>query len=231
LFSNNNTYCFFLTTEWSKAQAGTNGAITENDINSFRNGTYNVATNEIKKKWCYVMLNFLPLVSSKYTKRDVKKTMLVSEVTHQSDEALVLWFLLCNAEEWEDNVTAENDMHMDQPTMRRCKKKRGNHFSRTKLAEFLQILEHVTTARNNPITGKGWDEALKEEATRQHSPSITGPDPAENDSRDIPNENSFAQSRAHTKLIMPFSGTFSIGQPAGQHLQHLQPVVTNRATV
>jgi hypothetical protein len=205
-----------LVTEWSTAQGGVNGALTKEEIRKFRKGDYNGASDEIKEKWCFVMLNFMPLVSPKYTKKDVKKTIPISECTHASDEALVLWLLYCYIDEWDSEIDDDND----GTTTRKCTNKRGKHFSRTNLAEFLEILERITMSRNDPITGKGWDEPVKEEATR-----LSAVEGDEENNRETMNEPLILpENRSTKKLVMPFS----IGK---QTDQRPQIVVTNTAAV
>ena len=147
-----------ITTELAHATA-----ISLEDINKFRVGPYADATVDTKKKWCHVMLHFLPSVCSKYGKSDVRVAVAVSSVSTTSDEALVMWLLRFNAHDWETETTnndtpdtSQNDEVEAPPTRKR--KKKGPHMSQVNLQEFLDMLNATAAKRGDG--GSGWDDAL-----------------------------------------------------------------------
>lgn len=145
-------------------------SITVGDVEKFRKGSFEDATDNIKAKWFLVMLHFLPIVNAKYTKWDVKQEKPVSKITTASDEAIIYWFIQNYVTGWEkdqaDKEQQENDERQeDQPKKRR--KREGKHYSRTELDQYHENCETITTAREDPIEGKGWDNALMIEAARQ----------------------------------------------------------------
>ena len=142
---------------------GPTAGITLADIKKFRVGSFKNADEDVKKKWCHVILHFLPCVCSTYSKCDIKKTRPVSEVSDVSDEALLLWFLQFYASDWALQISEDQEANAP-PTKRH--KREGKHKSKSELGEFLQMYERVAKARKE--TGNGWDEAIMEEAERQN---------------------------------------------------------------
>ena len=160
-------------TDWrSKIPIGSN-SITYNDIARFRVGKYENADKDVQAKWCLIMLHFLPHICTAYVGWNFKKTQSVSQVATPSDEALLYWYLECYVAGWEKDQQEEDDrrdteQHSDAQTgARKKRKKEGQHFSRTKLKDFMVWLALVDNTRKDPDTGSGWDDALKAEATRQ----------------------------------------------------------------
>ena len=147
---------------------GPTACITVADIAKFRVGSFNNADEDVKKKWCHVMLHFLPCVCSTYSKWDIKKTRPVSEVSDVSDEALVLWFLQFYAPDWVLQISEDPREANTHPKKRR--KKEGKHKSKSELGEFLQMYERVASARKE--TGNGLDEAIMEEAKLQNAQQL-----------------------------------------------------------
>lgn len=91
----------------------------------------------------------------------------MSEITTESDEAIVYWFMQYYVTGWEtDQANKEKDV-VEQTQPRKRRKKEGKHCSRTELGGFNDNLERISKARKDPITGNGWDDALQIEATRQ----------------------------------------------------------------
>ena len=145
---------------------GHTAGITPADIEKFRVGKFNNADEDVKKKWCHVMLHFLPCVCSTYSKWDIKKTRPVSKVSDVSDEALVLWFLQFYVSDWDLKISEDREAN---PHPEKRRKKEGKHKSQSELGEFLEMYERVKKARKE--TGNGWDEAIMEEAELQSSKS------------------------------------------------------------
>ena len=163
-------------------------AITwEDNIKKFRVGPYADATVDTKKKWCHVMLHFLPSVCSKYGKSDIRQALPASAVSSPSDEALVMWLLRFNAEVWgkendkknkkdekdsdrQNDSLEEEEEEEDEATTAGTKKRKrkGPHMSQVNLQVFLDMLNETTAKRVEADGGKGWDDALmlaaKEEA-------------------------------------------------------------------
>ena len=140
-----------------------------NDINMFRVGYFNDATTSIKHTWYMVMLNLLPCICKKYLKA-VRASELATKVTTVSDEALLLWLLALNSEKWTKEMAEKqeaNDQDEEEPPKKKKRKQEGNHDSRVNISLFYEIYTRVLTARNDPITGEGWDKALAVEAERQ----------------------------------------------------------------
>jgi hypothetical protein len=139
--------------------------ISLEDINKFRVGPYADATDDTKKKWCRVMLHFLPSVCSKYGKSDIRVAVAASLVSTTSDEALVMWLLRFNAHDWETENKkslqttdpSQNDEEGEDPPTRKRKRK-GRHMSQKNLQEFLDMLNATTAKRGDG--GSGWDDAL-----------------------------------------------------------------------
>jgi hypothetical protein len=138
--------------------------ITLEDINKFRSGPYADATVDTKKKWCHVMLHFLPGVCSKYGKSDIRLAVAASLVSTTSDEALVMWLLRFNANDWEtenekNNETPDTTQNDDnEAPLTRKRKRKGPHMSQMNLQEFLDMLNATTAKRGEG--GSGWDDAL-----------------------------------------------------------------------
>lgn len=143
-------------------------SITLADIEKFRVGSFNNADEDVKKKWCHVMLHFLPCVCSTYSKWDIKQSQPVSEVSDVSDEALVLWFLQFYASEWVLKISEDREAN---PPPKKRPKKEGKHKSKSELGQFVQMYERVASARKE--TKNGWDEAIMDEAERQNSHQLT----------------------------------------------------------
>lgn len=116
-----------------------------------------------------VMLDLLPCICKKYLKA-VRASEFATKITTVSDEALLLWLLALNSAKW-TKETAEkqeiNDQDEQEPPKKKKRKQEGNHDSRVNISLFYEIYTHVLAARNDPITGEGWDKALIVEAERQ----------------------------------------------------------------
>jgi hypothetical protein len=146
-------------------------AITLQDINMFRVGKYAEAAADTKRKWCHVMLHFLPGVCSKYGKSDIRQATAASAVSTPSDEALVMWFLRFNAQVWEteknsDDTTQEDNEDGAPATKKR--KRKGPHMSQMNLQVFLHMLNDTSAKRMEEDGGKGWDDALMSAAKEEH---------------------------------------------------------------
>jgi hypothetical protein len=144
---------------------GLQDRITINEISQFRKGKYEDADPDVQRKWCHVMLHFLPCVCSSYHKWEIKKNTPISQVTHATDEALVTWFLLCYISDWdklyEDRLQVQET---DQPNKRR--RKEGKHKSNEELGKYLELHAGINQARKEQVQ-TGWEEALMEEARLQ----------------------------------------------------------------
>jgi hypothetical protein len=88
-------------TEWEALFKEDGLQDTINEITQFWKGKYEDADPDVQRKWCHVMLHFLPCVCSSYHKWEIKKNTPISQVTHATDEALVTWFLLCYISDWD----------------------------------------------------------------------------------------------------------------------------------
>ena len=175
--------------EWLKSITGSD-SITAVDVAKFRVGSYADADNATKRKWCHVMLHFLPCVCSNYTKWDVKQKQAASVVSTPSDEALVLWILQCYVSAWHVELTIE-------PAAGRKRKQKGPHMSHMHLQLFKDMLDRVIAARKDSVTGSDWDLALMVEANHQNSvrESVGG----FTDAIRAP-----AQTGGRQKIIMPY---------------------------
>ena len=147
--------------------------ITLEDINAFRQGSFNDATMNIQAKWYMVMLELLPIVCSKYTKA-VRGSELAREFTTPSDETLVYWHLVLYGPTWEKGRKDSADA-----TGKKGGKQVGEHYTRTKMDLFYDIFTRIAKAREDPDEGKDWDEAVREEARRRHSNGKTTGKPGE----------------------------------------------------
>jgi len=191
---------------------GPTACITVADIAKFRVGSFNNADEDVKKKWCHVILHFLPCVCSTYSKWDIKKTKPVSEVSDVSDEALVLWFLQFYVSDWVLQISEDREAN---PSPQKRRKKEGKHKSKSELSEFLKIYERVASARKE--TGNGWDKALMEEAKLQN----TSHQQQKNGFTDgLPPSAALASNPVVAKIVMPMGdsdddddGTGSLNTP------------------
>lgn len=111
-----------------------------------------------------MMLHFLPCVCSNYHKWEIKKNTPVSQVTHATDEALVLWFLKCYIQDW-DKMYVDKQILQDSDQANKRRRKEGKHKSSEELGEYLKLHASIKLARNEK--GNGWEEALMEEARSQ----------------------------------------------------------------
>ena len=145
---------------------GLQDGITVDEITQFRKGNYKNADKDVQRKWCQVMLHFLPCVCSNYHKWDIKKNTPISQVTHATDEALVLWFLKCYIEDW-DKMYEDQQKIQDTNQTNKRRRKEGKHKSREELGEYLKLHASIKMARNE--RANGWDEALMEEARIQEN--------------------------------------------------------------
>lgn len=144
-------------------------AITLEDIDKFRVGLYDDATEDTKDKWCHVMLHFLPSVCARYSKDEQQMTQRVSEVATASDEALVMWLVRFNAEVWEtEKNEAENDSSQEDNGTKKKRKRTGPHMSQLNLQVFLDMLNGTIARRKENDGGKGWDNALILAAKTEH---------------------------------------------------------------
>jgi hypothetical protein len=145
--------------------SGVQDGITVNEITQFRKGRYEDADPAIQRKWCHVMLHFLPCVCSSYHKWEIKKSTRISQVTHATDEALVTWFLICYISDWdklyEDTLQVQDT---DQPNKRR--RKEGKHKSNEELGKYMDLHASINQARKEQVE-TGWEEAIMEEARLQ----------------------------------------------------------------
>lgn len=148
---------------------GVQDGITLQEIAKFRQGDYKDAEPEVKRKWCHVMLHFLPCVCVGYQKADIKRSTSISEVSHATDEALVLWFLQCYVADWDEMY--EKSMQNQEPEIKR-RRKEGKHKSTEKISAYIQLHARVKAARKG-VEAKGWDDAVMDEALlqedRQHN--------------------------------------------------------------
>ena len=138
--------------------------ITLEDITKFRVGPYANAIEDIKEKWCHVMLHLLPSVCSRYIKPDVRENLQVSAVATDSDEAFLLWLVRFNAKQWETENEKEKEDGADQTKKR---KRKGPHMSKVYLRVFLEILRETMATRKETDGGKGWEDALILAATSE----------------------------------------------------------------
>jgi hypothetical protein len=175
---------------------GLQDGITVNEISQFRKGAYENADKDIQRKWCQVMLHFLPCVCSNYHRWEIKKNTPVSQVTHATDEALVLWFLKCYTEDWDKMYEDKQQIQEASHTNKR-RRKEGKHKSMEELGEYLHLHASIKQARSE--RANGWDEALMEEARVQENKnhSMALPD-------SMPNGTSANQAAKKT-YIMPYS--------------------------
>ena len=111
------------------------------------------------------MLHFLPCVCPNYHKWEIKKSTPISQVLHATDEALVLWFLKCYISDW-DKMYEDTRRVQDVHEANKRRRKEGKHKSNAQLGEYLNLHASIKMARNE--RGKGWEEALLEEAIIQH---------------------------------------------------------------
>ena len=144
---------------------GMQDRITQTEIEQFRKGNFKDADPNVKRKWCHVMLHFLPCVCSGYHKWDIKMNTPISQVTHATDEALVTWFLKCYIADW-DKMYAETLQIQDQENANKRRRKEGKHKSSEELGEYLDLHASIKLARNEK--GKGWDDAVMLEARLQN---------------------------------------------------------------
>ena len=159
-----------ITTEWHQEEP-TRNRISKNDLAMFRAGWYEDASEDIKKKWCMTMKEYLPKVNGKYASKMIRMTVKPSQVTSVSDEALVMWILYCYVATWEEEVskglivTEETDEDEDNTPTKKSNKKQGKHHSVSELSTFMKILENVDTKRKDiRKEAQSWEEAVKEEA-------------------------------------------------------------------
>ena len=144
---------------------GLQDGISVDEIEDFRKGHFKDADPDVQRKWCHVMLYFLPCVCPNYHKWDIKMNTPISQVSHDTDEALVLWFLKFYVADWDrmyEDTLQVQDVH-EQANKRR--RKEGKHKSKAQLGEYLNMHAIIKQARNE--RGKGWDEAIMEEARIQ----------------------------------------------------------------
>ena len=155
-----------LLTDWVgiPKEDGLQDGITKTEIAQFREGFYKDANPNIQRKWCHVMLHFLPCVCSNYNKWEIKINTPLSQVTSASDEALVLWFLKCYIDDW-DKLYEDRRQEQDLVRTNKRRRKEGKHKSNEELGEFLDLHASIIQARQEK--GKGWDEALMEMARLQ----------------------------------------------------------------
>ena len=133
---------------------GLQDGITVDEITQFRKGNYKNADKDVQRKWCQVMLHFLPCVCSKYHKWDIKKYTPISQVTHATDEALVLWFLKCYIEDW-DKMYEDQLKIQDTNQTNKRRRKEGKHKSMEELGEYLKLHAIIKLARNERANGRG----------------------------------------------------------------------------
>jgi hypothetical protein len=151
------------------------GHLDEAMMARFRCGAYEEQTVEVQKAFLFCMLTLLPCINSEWQRTEVTLHNLVSKKTTTSDEALLHWYLACYEAKWvlhyDEDVQALNN---GQPLPTR-KKEHGKHMARVNLYKFIAMEDKVKEARDDPegkggpkITGNGWDQAVKAEATRLH---------------------------------------------------------------
>ena len=148
-----------LTPAWcgKGAEGESTPVVTKEDIACFREGNFIEASENIKEKWCMVMLDLLPSIGSMYTKL-IRAESLATEVTTVSDEAILLWWLHLYGRMW----SKEAEMNKKLKT-------EGEHHSRTEMNLFYGFFSKVFDARKDPVEGVGWDTVLKQEAIRRLS--------------------------------------------------------------
>lgn len=93
--------CITPTTAWYICVAN---RIGKEHIAAFREGNYADASEDVQRKWCQVMLFFLPHVTCEYTGWSIKVRKGASECSTASDEALVMWMLQCYGSTWEEEA-------------------------------------------------------------------------------------------------------------------------------
>jgi hypothetical protein len=138
--------------------------ITLNEMEQFRKGHYKEADPYVQRKWCHVMLHFLPCACSSYHKWDIKKTTLISKVSHATYEVLVMWFLKCYLANWDKIYDDQQQVQEEQKANKHCRKD-GKHKSNELLGEYMNLHASIKLARSEK--GKVWEEALMEEARIQ----------------------------------------------------------------
>ncbi len=121
------------------------------------------------------MLYFLPSVSSKYSKPDVRMAVRASEASTPSDEALVMWLVRFNAKGWEKENDIEDLQEASQNTESETttpetkkRKTKGAHMSQENLQVFLDLMIDIELKRGMSEGGKDWDDALILAAQQEH---------------------------------------------------------------
>ena len=124
---------------------GLQDGITINEIEQFRRGQYKDADPNVQRKWCQVMLHFLPCVCPNYHKWDIMKSTPISQVLHATDEALVLWFLKCYIADW-DKMYEETLRMQDVHEACKRRRKEGKHKSNAQRGEYLNLHASIKMA-------------------------------------------------------------------------------------
>lgn len=187
--------------------------IKDEDIAKFRVGNYDSATDDIKAKWNHVMLHCLPKVATNYTKWSIKESIAVRSVATVSDEALVCWFIMCynmNATEEEMSDTEDETNNTQQvPKKKKQKKREGPHNSRSRMGDFMELLERIYKARVSTTTGKEWDDALMKEASIQAVKARTKKAGGSNTFTDAIADGEVVQRTVVKKYVMPYDSSTS----------------------
>lgn len=153
-------------------------SISKTEIESFRVGNFEDASEDIKKKWYVTMLKFMPPVSKKYNTPELRASDHVSTLTTASDEAYLLWLLSIYSSKWsisqvdsceEDDEKYDSEEETTPGPKKKKQKTSGKHVSRTHQELFRHLYNIVVKAREeDKLRGSNsWDEALHNEAKQQ----------------------------------------------------------------
>ena len=150
---------------------GKKGKIEPEMINGLRMGDYRKADKKTRELWEVMGLHVIPGVESNY-KGKVQKKVLLSDAVTVGQEALAWLFLKVCYDEWVEEWKKQEN-NSGGPPEKKAKPK-GENFSSKWIEEYKEIQQKVHTQRQEVMTGKEWDEAIRAKAAGGDKNKATG---------------------------------------------------------
>lgn len=137
-------------------------------MSKFRSGTYAGHEKGVKQAWLFFARILVGAVNGEWKDEDCVRHQLMSEATHESDEALVSWVMIHYRERWIREKAEDTTHRMNGTTRpRRCRPK-GTAISTQHMSSYYAVKRKIAAERARRVVANEWEEAIKVEAILDH---------------------------------------------------------------
>lgn len=143
-------------------------------IGKLRVGKHEDAGMEIKHFWETFCLKVIPSVVPMY-KKNMQLNAMFSDVVTKAQEAMVLWLLQVCYDDWVKEWKKDEEAKLQGvPVEKRTKPRGRKNFATLHAETYNSLIEAVDKARADENTGKGWDAAIREAASKRYRKNHVG---------------------------------------------------------